>query len=323
MLRLARERIRARGSRDDDALKERAGCLLPASTCASARLSTTMPRVGGAKSAPGTESTRTLEVCGQDNSAAGPSTVGMDPVRRAELAADLVHFGKVEEAIAELKRCTEDYPGFAKAWGDLGYLHELRGESERAIECYQKYGELAPEDPASFEKIGDCFLAMRMRARAYQAYLRAAALHSDPPFSLLEKSARAESVLSKLRRRGAPLCARLCKRLLSPTFLAAFARELASLPRSIAAIRASGVAQFLGYLNRHYLEGDWRRHPALPCDLCGSRRFKPVFYYGMQKNVRCGNCGLEFVLKKPPESQDVFLNSYDGEEILQHFEKEW
>ena len=225
--------------------------------------------------------------------------------------------------MSELKRCLAESPTFATAWGDLGYLHEMRGESMQAIDCYKRYIELVPTDPAPFERMGDCFLSMRKRSFAYRSYLNAASIVSDPPASLYEKIARAEPLLTKMRRRGIPIIRQFSKRLFNAEFLKAFSRELIGLPFSVRAIRDSGFPQFLGYLNQHYLNGDWYQHSILPCDLCGSRRTVPVFFCGTQKSVRCRNCGLEFVERKPPESLDVFTHSFDREDTIRHFEKEW
>lgn len=246
-----------------------------------------------------------------------------EPSERLAASIGLVHLGRVDEAIAGFEACAAEAPEYPDTWGHLGYLLELRGDAQGALHCYRTYHELVPHDPSGLERIGDCWYSLRNPKEAHQSYLAALALHRSPPAQLLEKLARSEPLLGKISRRGIPLLVRLLSRFREPQFLKALVREIAGMPTALPAICESGFAQYLGYLNQNLLNGDWYRHPVLPCDSCGSKKLEPIFFCGPQKSVRCRDCGLECVEKKPPESQDVHLQSFDQDATIEHFEKEW
>jgi imidazolonepropionase-like amidohydrolase len=58
----------------------------------------------------------------------------------------LLRAGKLDEALAVLGRNAEVFPEAFNAWDSLGEVHMLRGEDERAVECYARSLELNPSN---------------------------------------------------------------------------------------------------------------------------------------------------------------------------------
>jgi tetratricopeptide (TPR) repeat protein len=58
----------------------------------------------------------------------------------------LLRAGNLDEALAVLGRNAEVFPEAFNAWDSLGEVHMLRGEDERAVECYARSLELNPSN---------------------------------------------------------------------------------------------------------------------------------------------------------------------------------
>jgi ubiquinone/menaquinone biosynthesis C-methylase UbiE len=158
---------------------------------------------------------------------------------------------------------------------------------------------------------------------ARQAYL---SLKGTPDFEsedLRRRLAQTEFLLSRILRRAVPLARMLSRRLRDPAFVPALAGELLRLPGSLPGIRISGLRSYLAYLSQHYLQQPEYRHPLRPCDFCGSPSRQATFFYRNQKNVRCKNCGLEFVERKPEEGLDVLSGFYEEDHGIELMEKAW
>jgi SAM-dependent methyltransferase len=224
---------------------------------------------------------------------------------------------------AELRRLVEEYPEYAEAWGHLGYYLLQTQRPEEAIPCYKRLLKLRPEDTEAYRYLGDSYFLLGQHRSARKAYLK---LKGTPFYESPEVWTRASETEFppwKILRNVPSILAMLPVRAVEIRFWRGLASELAGIRRSLPGIRAAGVTRYLGYLLRHYFREPLYRLPWTPCDLCGGRDFTAVFFYREQKKVRCDNCGLEFVERRPIDGGDAAGNVYEKDETIECFEKTW
>jgi len=100
-------------------------------------------------------------------------------------------------------------------------------------------------------------------------------------------------------------------------------KELKSFPRSLPGIKSSSVSSYLVYLLKGYPQHKLHLQPMDPCDYCGSRSRHATFFYLFQKSVKCDDCGLEFVERKPLESLDVETDWYNQQSSIEFMDSVW
>ncbi|MGE5486020.1 MAG: tetratricopeptide repeat protein [Ignavibacteriales bacterium] len=72
---------------------------------------------------------------------------GVNPSAEAE--ANAMRTQAYRAMIADLDRALGQKPDFAEAWFNKGNIHQIMGEREKALACYEKALQLAPAHPNS------------------------------------------------------------------------------------------------------------------------------------------------------------------------------
>lgn len=242
---------------------------------------------------------------------------------RFEQALEAARSEGIRRGIELLRALVAEAPEYSDAWGNLGYLLQLTGEYEEAARCYQEVVAHRPQDWEAYRRLGDCWWALGNHRRAYAAYrpLQESSLADTAP--VRQRIRCSEPLGRRLLAEGWRLNRRFLKRLLEAGFARRYALELLGVRRALPAIGSSGLSAYVNYLIDHYLEERFDRFPVAPCDLCEGTRFTPTFFFLGQKSVRCDNCGLEFVERKPPDSMDVLVDWYNQDSSIEFMEKEW
>ena len=228
--------------------------------------------------------------------------------------------GQFDEAIQRHRELLQEDPSHIGCWGQIAYIHELKGEVDEAIDCYLRIVEMDPGLSIARLRLADCYFGKGDLGKAREAYL---SLMGTPLFEDAEisrKLAQTESLPRKILRRSAPQAVGVLKKSFDPRFLVSLSGELFGALSSRNAIREVGVQSYLSYLSQHFLQGDWYRRPKAVCDLCGENDFQAVFYHQFQKVVRCRRCGLETVERKPDQGLDVFTDNYEKDDTVREFE---
>ena len=249
----------------------------------------------------------------------------VEPTREDRLkeALNTIWRGNPDRGIEQIRDLLADHPDYVDAWGNLGHQLITMGRLEEAIACCRKLIGIQPELVEAYQRMGDCYYALGRRREAYRVFK---SLKGKPVYKTedwRQRLALTEPLARRLLRRSLPATASFLGHLFDPRFLPAVVRETLSLKRSFPGIRAAGFPAFLSYLNQHYLETRSYRHPRSPCDLCGSDRFHAVFFFRNHKILKCENCGLECVERKPVDGQDVAEGAFDKDATIRSFEKMW
>lgn len=240
-----------------------------------------------------------------------------------QASLDKARGGDIPGGIAGLRRVVETFPDFAEAWGHLGYLLFMTGQPKEAILCYEKLLALAPGEPEALFWLGDCYRALGDNRRAHATY---AALREIPFSRSGEVEVRlreTEPQMKRIGRRIIPTLRGIIPSMRDPAYRKALIHEITHFGDSIPGIRAAGLGRYLTYLARHYRRGGSWRFPVSPCDLCGSHRFRAVFFVDDQKKVKCRRCGLDCVERKPPEGIQAVHGHYDSPEAMEDLENDY
>ena len=73
---------------------------------------------------------------------------GGDELTNASNAVlDLVRTGKLDEAEAAARALLAHYPDVHDGWDRLGMVHEARGETAQAVDCYRKIIDFLEQNP--------------------------------------------------------------------------------------------------------------------------------------------------------------------------------
>lgn len=83
-------------------------------------------------------------------------------VAASNAAVHLIDVGKLDEAERAAHDLLKRFPNVCDGYARLGLIHELRGDSRKAIECYRKVIALAHEHPDINEPVS---------AKAFQALI--------------------------------------------------------------------------------------------------------------------------------------------------------
>jgi SAM-dependent methyltransferase len=245
------------------------------------------------------------------------------PQDRLRDALNSLWLGNEDQGIAELRSLVRDEPDYLEGWGNLGHHLILRGDLEEAIGCCKRILEIQPELTEAVVRMAECYDALGQRAQAHATYRS----QEGKPFYHSPDWQQRLVVTAPLWERfflhGPKHLPRLLKRVLQPPFLKAFLGEVARFPRSLEGIGRSGWGSYLSYLNLHYLETRSYLLPIDPCDFCGSKTARAIFFHRQAKIVKCQTCGLEFVERRPPEGQDVAEKAFDQDATLHAFEAMW
>jgi len=229
---------------------------------------------------------------------------------------------RVHECIQDLEELVTEYPDLLNAWGNLGYQYFEAGDFKKARVCYEKVCGLAPDLVEGYLRLGDTYFGMGERRRAYKIYL---SVEDNMPgeSELQDRLIVSRPVWAKLARDGKSVWKSFQERMFERLFRRALFHEFLLIPRSISGIRAAGTALWFHYIDCHFLrtrDYELRTHP---CDLCGSTATRAIFFFDHQKKVRCKNCGLEFVERRPSESQDVVCDWYNKDATIEYFDTMW
>lgn len=246
-----------------------------------------------------------------------------DIQKRFEQALERGRTEGTSRAIELLRELASEAPDCADVWGNLGYLLQLSHEYHEAARCYEKVIGLRPQDWEAYRRLGDCWWALGDRRKAFASYkpLGKSPLADSTP--IRQRIRATEPLGPRLFSEGWFLDAAFLKRLVERGFARRYARELFGIRRAYPAIRTSGFPAYVNYLIEHYFRERFDRFPIAPCDLCGGTEFTPTFFFLGQKSVRCGECGLEFVERKPPDSMDVLADWYNQDSSIEFMEQEW
>ncbi|MCA9434206.1 MAG: methyltransferase domain-containing protein [Candidatus Omnitrophica bacterium] len=244
-----------------------------------------------------------------------------EPHRR--LGFLLLEENRFENAIPVFERLVELTPDDAEALEALGECHLTQNRVVDAKGVFENLHRILPENHKATLRLTDCLLELRQRRQAARLYQHLAGIgvvelgKIQARFPLVSSVSRSSvALIRSFFRHG-------LNRFLSPRFLASFGSEIGTLPSSLKVVRKYGSSLFLRYLEAHFFLGNHYKFPKSPCDLCGSQNFRTVFFHGHQKKVKCEDCGLECVERKPSESLDVELETYDSDEVLSEMDEIW
>jgi len=274
-----------------------------------------------------------------------------------QVAVDSIRKGDMAAGELALRAITQQFPEYLHGWGHLAYLLLTQGRYREAADCYRKCQEIVPGLFEAYSLEAQCHGHLGGFAEAAQCWRRSRPFATDPVEAILEEAnclSRAgtrrevvktllslrntasffsEEVQSLLRRNdsAARFVARgitrrlpqILHRVREPNLVWSLLRELRMAPRSGQAFRDSGLRTFFAYLGHAYLDNGLHRHLARPCDLCGSRRTRNVFYLPDRKVVRCGRCGLERLERIPPGGHDLNSGFYERDDVLNSMSQEW
>jgi len=126
-------------------------------------------------------------------------------------AYHLVTLGRLDEAIAAMKRAQELDPLSLIMMTDLGELYVYARQYDKAIEQYRQVLELDPHFAMAHASLGGAYLQRGMVAEAMAAFQTAGQLSGDDPWirvafghadGVLGKRAEAMAILDELRARS-------------------------------------------------------------------------------------------------------------------------
>jgi len=66
-------------------------------------------------------------------------------------AVDLIHAGKLDEAEQAARDLLERFPNVHDGWDRLGMVHEARGDTQKAADCYRKVIDVIRAHPGDYE----------------------------------------------------------------------------------------------------------------------------------------------------------------------------
>lgn len=234
-------------------------------------------------------------------------------------AIETARRGETAAAVRIFEEFVADHPTHIGAMGHLAYLHELMEQPDSALPVYRRICELAPDYPVARHRLAECFFALgdKQNARKNYRMLRGTPFYEEP--KVLQRLALCEPLPLRLLREFPGALRSLAGKFRRKGFLTGLIGEVASAPLQWGAIREVGLSGYLSYLSRHFLRGDAWADARRPCDLCGGEKFRAVFFYLDQKVVRCLDCGLETVERKPHEGIDVQTGYYDEDSTIESF----
>jgi tetratricopeptide (TPR) repeat protein len=82
-----------------------------------------------------------LAVAGDDGSG------GDELMNDSNAVLDLIRAGKLDEAEASARALLAQYPDVHDGWDRLGMVHEARGETAQAVDCYRKIIVFLEQNP--------------------------------------------------------------------------------------------------------------------------------------------------------------------------------
>ncbi len=230
----------------------------------------------------------------------------------------------MEETIQAYQNLVLRFPEEPRGWYALAYNLELMGRLAEAIPTYEKVLQLEPNHCEVIHRLGNCHYNLGQTQEAARWYKQIQYLEYLPDaLTLQARVAELEPLGKRLARRAKPLLRSLSTRISKPSFLSALTAEVLRFPSNLGAIRRYGMGPYLSYLSRHYLNDSNYLFKRLPCDLCGSRKAKGIFFDGSRKIIACGKCGFETEERKPPEGRDVFNGTYEKMDTIEGFEPIW
>lgn len=74
-----------------------------------------------------------------------------DPTEASNAVLDLIRAGKLDAAVAAARDLLARYPDIHDGWDRLGMVHEARGESAKAADCYRRIVHFLEHNPGYAE----------------------------------------------------------------------------------------------------------------------------------------------------------------------------
>lgn len=251
-----------------------------------------------------------------------PCLINSPPVSLDDCLAR-IRDGELAVGEAGLRRLVQANPRDLNAWGNLAYLCFVQKRYQDAAECYRVCHQISPDliDAVLFE--ADC---LEFLGKKHQAFRLLESIQPIPPsceIPFRDRLGRVEPwghyLLSRLKK-WIPLFIRRFKEW---AFIRALVREIGLLPFSYAALRDSGLRNFLSYLSCGFLDKAVYRYPVQRCDLCGGSSFWGVYFIESRKVIRCRSCHLERVERVPPGGEDIASGFYEREEVIADMVADW
>ena len=108
----------------------------------------------------------------------------------------LIRLERLEDGIALLRSVTQEYPDHINGWVNLGAILMQRGETDEAVECFDKAIALDPNDFDARFKKGQVFLLQKKYEEAHSLFKKA--LELSPEFDPARRGMNiAEDIIRK------------------------------------------------------------------------------------------------------------------------------
>lgn len=112
-----------------------------------------------------------------------------------ELSAYQLMTGNKDAQIETLKLATQNCQEQALAYNHLGYAYLNSNKLDEAGQAFNKYMELAPNQPNPYDSKGDYYMAIKDYATAYESYMKA---HSIDTTWSMKKAEQAKMMVDSL-----------------------------------------------------------------------------------------------------------------------------
>jgi Flp pilus assembly protein TadD len=120
----------------------------------------------------------------RDAVAAFEEAVRLDPedhYNRVLLARGHMMVGAPDAAFAQARLALKNYPESVEATGLLGSIHLLRGETQQALECFDRLVKMTPTDPRSWTSRAQLHLQLGHTQEAERDFLEAVRISPQEP----------------------------------------------------------------------------------------------------------------------------------------------
>jgi tetratricopeptide (TPR) repeat protein len=125
-----------------------------------------------------------------------PYSSNPEASRAYDEARDEFQKKNVLQEIASLRRAVEIDPKFARAWLWLGEIYKFTGQTDLALQAYQKAVEVAPQEPVSYKALGFTLMGMRKFEEAIPVWQNFSEIAPDDS----DGAANLSTCLSRLKR---------------------------------------------------------------------------------------------------------------------------
>jgi superkiller protein 3 len=181
-----------------------------------------------------------------------------EAIRRNNVGADLLRQGRLDEAIAELRRAVEVDPNYAVAQFNLAYAYERRDRIDEAIAQYRKALEIEPKNLLGHNNLGVLYDKKGLYDEAIAEFEQA--LRIDPSNATargnLENAKKSKDIFQEREARIAEARKEVEARPKDPAAAYNLARLYASLDKKGEAFEWLAKAMQLGFNDLAFLRED-------------------------------------------------------------------